>query len=155
MPALKTLPSQSLHDVARQARDAYAESILAQAEGAPLDAVAALSIATAAGRTVHQMALHVDILKRRKELVEAHEGRDWDAEMTKLVDDFRDAEKNVALANAAAEQARVACGEARQRSETLLAQRTRLNVDRDRAKNEFRKVMLSTGDLNDWRIINL
>ena len=150
MPATKSQPL-SIDDIVVGVRRRATELVLAYARGEEIDPQEFVNIAQQSGKGVYWLQNLAETVAKGKQLFDEHRSRDWNGEIEKSISDYREAAKAVELANAAAEEARKACREASQRSESLVHLRTNLQASRDKALNDYRAEMKKLGiDANDW-----
>lgn len=155
MPATKSQPL-SIDEIVVGVRRRATELVLAYARGEEIDPQEFVNIAQQSGKGVYWLQNLAETVAEGKRLFDEQHARDWEGEIQQSIADYREAVKAVDLANAAAEQARAACREASERSQSLLNLRQHLTSSRDKAGNDYRKAMKDLGiDANDWTQFSL
>ena len=150
MPATKSQPL-SIDDIVVAHRRRARDLVLAYARGEEVSPEEFIAIAQQSGKGVYWLQTLAETVLQGKQLFDAHRERDWNGEIEKSISDYREAAKAVELANAAAEQARQACREAHERSESLLGLRQSLTTGRDKARSDYREAMKKLGiNADDW-----
>jgi predicted molibdopterin-dependent oxidoreductase YjgC len=150
MSATKSKPT-SINEIVVAHRQRARDLVLAYARGEEVSPEEFIAIAQQSGKGVYWLQTLAETVAKGKQLFDEHKVRDWNEEIQKSIDDYREAVKAVDLANAAAEEARKACREASERSQSLLDLRQHLIASRDKAGNDYRKAMTELGvDADDW-----
>ena len=150
MPATKSQPV-SIDDIVVAHRRRARELVLAYARGDEVSPEEFLAIAQQSGKGVYWLQSLAETVAKGKRLFDEHNARDWNAEIQRSLEDYKESVKAVDLANAAAEEARKACREASERSQSLLNLRQHLTTSRDKEANDYRSAMKELGvDANDW-----
>ena len=150
MPATKAQPV-SIDDIVVAHRRRARELVLAYARGDEVSPEEFLAIAQQSGKGIYWLQSLAETVAKGKRLFDEHQVRDWNAEIQKSIDDYQEAVKSVDLANAAMEEARLACRAASERSQSLLDLRQHLTTSRDKAGSDYRKAMKELGvSADDW-----
>lgn len=141
----------SLDSIVNAHRQRARDLVLAYARGEEVSPEEFIAIAQQSGKGVFWLQELAETVAKGKRLFDDHGSRDWNGEIEKSISDYREAVKAVDLANAAAEEARKACREASERSESLLNLRQHLTTSRDKASNDYRAAMKELGvSADDW-----
>jgi predicted molibdopterin-dependent oxidoreductase YjgC len=150
MPTTKTKPT-SINEIVVAHRQRARELVLAYARGEEVSPEEFIAIAQQSGKGVYWLQSLAETVAKGKRLFDEQHARDWEGEIQKSISDYREAVKAVDLANAAAEEARKACREATERSQSLLNLRQHLIASRDEAGNDYRTAMKELGvSADDW-----
>lgn len=150
MPATKSKPT-SINEIVVAHRQRARDLVLGYARGEEVSPEEFIAIAQQSGKGVYWLQTLAETVAKGKQLFDEHGARDWEAEIQKSIDDYREAVKAVDLATAAAEEARKACREASERSQSLLNLRQHLTATRDKALNDYRTAMKELGvSAEDW-----